>query len=170
MERQEEGLKKHKIDLEEKTRLSRMLPIRAVLEKGFIEQQKIAYEERVALMTSRALEDYRWRKLAKARYMLEEDNEHRQQEEDQALTLLLALLRESGSPNMVVAKGGHFQQALQAGRSYSLMRVRIGTDSQLIPEMSGHRLMASVRLMRPDGEGRLRPSADDASFELTLCS
>lgn len=88
----------------------------------------------------------------------------------QALTLLLALLRESGSPNMVVAKGGHFQQALQAGRSYSLMRVRIGTDSQMIPEMSGHRLMASVRLMRPDGEGRLRPSADDASFELTLCS
>jgi septal ring factor EnvC (AmiA/AmiB activator) len=82
LERQEEGLKKHKIDLEEKTRLSRMLPIRAVLEKGFIEQQKIAYEERVALMTSRALEDYRWRKLAKARYMLEEDNEHRQQEEE----------------------------------------------------------------------------------------
>jgi cell division protein ZapD len=30
--------------------------------------------------------------------------------------------------------------------------------------------MVSVRLMRQDAEGRLKPSAADASFELTLCS
>jgi hypothetical protein len=30
--------------------------------------------------------------------------------------------------------------------------------------------MVSVRLMRFESDGRLRPSAEDASFELTLCA
>jgi hypothetical protein len=30
--------------------------------------------------------------------------------------------------------------------------------------------MASVRLMRPDAEGRLKPSTTDTAFELTLCA
>lgn len=87
-----------------------------------------------------------------------------------ALRVLLALLREAGSPHMVVAPGGQYQQSLQAGRSYTLLRVRVGDTQGLIPEISGHRLMVSIRLMRPDGEGRLRPSGEDASFELTLCA
>ncbi|NWG32103.1 MAG: cell division protein ZapD, partial [Rhodocyclaceae bacterium] len=43
-------------------------------------------------------------------------------------------------------------------------------DATLVPEITGHRLMVSVRLMRTDGEGRLRPVAEDHSFELTLCA
>jgi cell division protein ZapD len=39
-----------------------------------------------------------------------------------------------------------------------------------VPEISGHRLMALVRLMQPEADGRLRPSNDDTEFELTLCS
>ena len=88
----------------------------------------------------------------------------------EALTLLLALLRESGSAHMVAAQGGQYQQSLQAGRSYSLMRVRLDSSLGLVPEISGHRLMASIRLMRRDSDGRLRPSGEDASFELTLCA
>ncbi|MGH6610087.1 MAG: cell division protein ZapD, partial [Burkholderiaceae bacterium] len=87
-----------------------------------------------------------------------------------ALKVLLALLRESGSPHMVVAVGGQYQQSLPVGRSFSLMRVRLGDTASLVPEISGHRLMVSIRLMRQDSEGRLRPCAEDASFELTLCS
>jgi cell division protein ZapD len=40
----------------------------------------------------------------------------------------------------------------------------------LIPEISGNRLMVSVRLMRHDKDDRLHPSSDDAPFELTLCA
>ncbi len=87
-----------------------------------------------------------------------------------ALKVLLALLRESGSPHMVVAVGGQYQQSLPVGRSFSLMRVRLGDTAGLVPEISGHRLMASIRLMRQDAEGRLRPCTEDASFELTLCA
>jgi hypothetical protein len=41
---------------------------------------------------------------------------------------------------------------------------------QLVPEISGHRLMALVRLMRFEADGRLRPSEADTTFELTLCA
>lgn len=88
----------------------------------------------------------------------------------EALKVLLALLRESGSPHMVFAGGGQYQQSLPPARSFSLLRVKFDDGIGLIPEISGHRLMVSIRLMRQDAEGRLRPSGEDASFELTLCS
>ena len=88
----------------------------------------------------------------------------------EALSVLLGLLRDSGSPHMVVAPGGQFQQSLPPGRSYHLLRLRMAGDESLVPEISGHRLMVSVRLMQQDGEGRLRPSTTDATFELTLCA
>jgi len=88
----------------------------------------------------------------------------------EALHVLLGLLRDSGSPQRVVALGGQFQQSLPSGRSYHLMRVRLEDGSVLVPEISGHRLMAMVRLMQAEPDGRLRPSVGDTEFELTLCS
>jgi cell division protein ZapD len=88
----------------------------------------------------------------------------------QALQVLLGLLRDSGTPHKVVAPVGQYQQSLSQGRVYQLMRVRLEVAPDIVPEISGHRLMASVRLMRQDAEGRLKPSNEDASFELTLCA
>ena len=88
----------------------------------------------------------------------------------EALQVLLGLLRDSGVPHKVVAPAGQYQQSLPQGRVYQLMRVRLTQSELLVPEISGHRLMVSVRLMRQDNEGRLKPSPADTSFELTLCS
>ncbi len=88
----------------------------------------------------------------------------------EALTVLLGLLRDSGMAQRVTAPAGQFQQSLPAGRTYHLMRVRLDRQSGLVPEITGHRLMVSVRLMHQDVEGRLRPHTADSSFELTLCS
>jgi cell division protein ZapD len=90
----------------------------------------------------------------------------------EALKLVLALLRDSGVPHKVMSQGGQYQQSLPAGRVYQLLRLRIDPSQQLVPEISGHRLMVLVRLMRQDAEGRLRPAGAgaDASFELTLCT
>ncbi|MEO7010062.1 MAG: cell division protein ZapD [Caldimonas sp.] len=87
-----------------------------------------------------------------------------------ALQVLLGLLRDSGVPHKVAASAGQYQQSLPAGRIYSLMRVRLDDTAELVPEISGHRLMVMVRLMRQEPDGRLKPAATDASFELTLCS
>ena len=88
----------------------------------------------------------------------------------EALSVLLGLLRDSGVPQKVVAPGGQFQQSLPVGRTFHLVRVRLNGADTLVPEITGHRLMVSVRMMQQDAEGRLKPSTGDSNFELTLCS
>jgi cell division protein ZapD len=88
----------------------------------------------------------------------------------EALSVLLGLLRDSGVPHKVIAPGGQYQQSLPAGRVYHLLRLRLPDTDELVPEISGHRLMVSIRLMKQDAEGRLRPSLEDTGFELTLCT
>jgi cell division protein ZapD len=88
----------------------------------------------------------------------------------EALQVLLGLLRDSGTPQRMVAAGGQYQQSLPPGKSYQLMRVRFAADSGLVPEITGHRLMVSIRFMRPDADGRLRNCGTDTTFELALCA
>ena len=88
----------------------------------------------------------------------------------QALELILQLLRETGIPQRVVAEQGVFQQAMPVGRSFQLLRLRIDPHLNLVPEISGNRLLVSVRLLRLTNGSKPQPSNDDASFELTLCA
>jgi cell division protein ZapD len=89
----------------------------------------------------------------------------------EALRLMLALLRDTGQPHMVAAPCGQYQQSLKEGRAYQLLRLRIDPALGLIPEISANSLMISIRLMRPDAEGKLKIASDvDAGFELTLCA
>ena len=88
----------------------------------------------------------------------------------EALSVLLGLLRDSGAAQRVVAKAGQYQQSLPAGKTFHLLRVRLDPALGLVPEISGHRLIVSIRLMRADAEGRLRPVNDDQPIELAICS
>ena len=88
----------------------------------------------------------------------------------QSLELILQLLRETGLPQRVVAEQGVFQQAMPAGRSFQLLRLRIDPHFNLVPEISGNRLLLSVRLLKLISGSKPQPSNDDASFELTLCA
>ena len=87
-----------------------------------------------------------------------------------SIHVLLKLLRDSGSPQKVMANGGQFQQNLPQGRTFQLLRLSLDASQGLIPEISGNRLMVSIRLMRHGDDDRLHPSSEDAVFELTLCS
>lgn len=88
----------------------------------------------------------------------------------ESIYVLLKLLRDSGVPQKIAADHGQFQQTLPQGRTFQLLRLRIDPSLQLVPEISGNRLIVSVRLMRQDDAGRLQPSVEDAAFELTLCA
>jgi cell division protein ZapD len=88
----------------------------------------------------------------------------------EALSVLLALWRDTGAPHKVIATGGQYQQSLPQGRVYQLLRLKMDNSDGLVPEISGHRLMVSVRFMRADAEGRLKPAGIDVPFELTLCA
>jgi cell division protein ZapD len=87
-----------------------------------------------------------------------------------SIRLLLQLLRDSGVAQKVMANGGQFQQNLPQGRTFQLLRLTLDHASGLIPEISGNRLMISIRLMQLESDERLHPSNEDATFELTLCS
>lgn len=87
-----------------------------------------------------------------------------------AVHLLLKLLRDSGSPQKVMANGGQFQQNLPQGRTFLLLRLALDTGQEVIPEISGNRLMVSVRLMRLGEDQRPHATSDDVPFELALCS
>lgn len=88
----------------------------------------------------------------------------------EAIALLLQMLRDSGMPQRVVATSGQFQQNLPQGRTFQLLRLRLDESTGLIPEISGNRLMVSVRLMQLGSDQRLHSTSDDSTFELTLCS
>jgi cell division protein ZapD len=93
----------------------------------------------------------------------------------EALRVLLGLLRDNGTPQRMVAPGGQYQQSLQppgatGPKTYQLLRVKVDAGEGLVPEISGHRLMVSIRFMKPDGEGRLRAAGADSRFELSLCA
>lgn len=88
-----------------------------------------------------------------------------------ALKVMLGLLRDAGHPHMVAAPNGQYQQSLKENRTYQLLRLRIDPALGLIPEISANRLLVSIRLMRPDADGKLKIASDtDAGFELTLCA
>ena len=88
----------------------------------------------------------------------------------EAINLLMKMMRDSGSPQKVVAPAGQFQQNLPQGRTFQLLRLGMPPSAGLIPEISGNRLMLSVRLMRLGDDDRLHPATEDAAFELTLCA
>ncbi len=88
----------------------------------------------------------------------------------QALRVLLGLLRDSASAYRVQASDGVFQQRLPEGKTYHLLRLQIDPALRLVPEISGHRLMVAVRLMRVEPDGRLKHATENASFDLALCA
>lgn len=88
----------------------------------------------------------------------------------EALNVLLRLLRDSGVPHKVVAQAGQYQQSLPQGRSYQLLRLRVEAAPELVPEITGHRLLVSVRMMRADADGRLKLQPVDVGFDLALCA
>jgi cell division protein ZapD len=69
-----------------------------------------------------------------------------------------------------MAAGGQFQQNLPQGRSFQLLRLAMDPSTGWVPEISGNRLMVSIRMMQADEQGKLHQISDDAGFELSLCA
>ena len=84
--------------------------------------------------------------------------------------LLLSLLRDSGAPQKMVAMGGQFQQNLPQGRTFQLLRLSLDPNLGAIPEISANRLVASIRFVRHDADGKLYSNSADTPFDLTLCA
>lgn len=89
-----------------------------------------------------------------------------------ALRLVLDLVRGSGEPRNELARGGTFQLNLAGQRPVVLVRLRVPghEPTSAVPEVSGHRLLLSIRMMRLEDDGQLRQVVGDVPFTLTLCA
>ncbi len=72
----------------------------------------------------------------------------------ESIHLLLKMLRDADVPYKVIAANGQFQQTLPQGRTFQLLRLRIDPALGLVPEISGNRLIVSVRTMMRQESGR----------------
>jgi len=88
----------------------------------------------------------------------------------QAITLLLKMLRESGTTQKVMAVQGHLQQNLPQSRNFQLLRLRLDAGLSVTPEISCNRLLVAIRLMQQTEDGKSHPIEQDVSLEMTLCA
>lgn len=89
----------------------------------------------------------------------------------QPVSLLLQVLRESGQPQKAMAVNGAYQQNLPQGRTFQMLRLQVPAELNLVPEISGNRLMFSVRLMQRAESGKLQLASDaEANLEISLCA
>ncbi len=86
-----------------------------------------------------------------------------------ALTLVLRLLRDSGSSMKMIAHAGSYQQMLQ-GKAYQMLRLTLDETLGAIPEISANKYMLWVRFTTQDGDMKPRPLEEDVPFKLTLCN
>jgi cell division protein ZapD len=87
------------------------------------------------------------------------------------VSLLLQVLRESGQPQKAMATHGVYQQNLPQGRTFQMLRLQVPAELNLVPEISGNRLMFSVRLMQRADTGKLQLASEaEANLEISLCS
>jgi cell division protein ZapD len=86
-----------------------------------------------------------------------------------AIELVLSLARTSATPKKLVAAEGFFQDTLDVQAPAQLLRVGIGGDWPVYPEISGHKNRFSIRFMQANDAERPVQSRDDVPFRLTCC-
>jgi cell division protein ZapD len=86
-----------------------------------------------------------------------------------ALTVVLGLLRRSGTWVRVSSQQASYQQPL-GGRIYQMVQVRLDPAMGAIPEISANRYLLWIRFTSQSGDQRPRAFEGDVDFELALCN
>ncbi|MDX1656676.1 MAG: cell division protein ZapD [Candidatus Competibacteraceae bacterium] len=88
----------------------------------------------------------------------------------EAVLLLLRLIRSSAVPSEEVAREGFFHKGLNGTAPNQLVQVLVEREHGVFPEISAGRQRVSVRFMeQPDPAHRPRPFGQDVPFRLVCC-
>jgi cell division protein ZapD len=87
-----------------------------------------------------------------------------------SIDMILNLLRESAINSPIIAEQGFYQQTLDTGIPFQLVRVLLPEDAQYYAEMSGGKHRFSVRFMTPVSGERPVPYTEDIEFQLSCCA
>lgn len=90
---------------------------------------------------------------------------------NEAIDLILGLIRQSVPPLKVCAEGGFLQQSLDSGVPYQMIRVVLPHDSPVFPEISAGKHRFSIRFLELDpADGRSTQTRQDIEFLLACCA
>ena len=89
---------------------------------------------------------------------------------DEALGIVLRVLRDSGRSTRQVAYNGLFQLMLTANKVAQLLRITVAKDIPYVPEISANRYALNIRFVGFDIADRPRQIEQDVEFDLTFCN
>lgn len=85
-----------------------------------------------------------------------------------ALSIILSIVRGSGSPSPNVAVNGAFQQMLGGAKPAQMLQIRLDNDIQCYPEISANKYAMNIRFMSMKRSEKPHPCDFDVPFTLTL--
>ncbi|MFO7602299.1 MAG: cell division protein ZapD [Gammaproteobacteria bacterium] len=88
----------------------------------------------------------------------------------QAVTLVLGIIRESNVPRTVVAEQGFYQQNLDTQFPHQLIRISIDSELPYFAEISAGKHRLTIRFLEPRSKARPLQAEQDVRFQLTCCA
>jgi cell division protein ZapD len=90
---------------------------------------------------------------------------------EEVIELILTTIRDSAAAKPVVAEKGFYQQSLDTKRSTQLIRISVGANELIYPEVSAGKHRYSVRFMQVNpGDTLATQVKEDVKFLLSRCS
>jgi len=87
-----------------------------------------------------------------------------------SVELMLKLIRESSEPTAQIAEGGNYQQSLDSGTPYQLIRVWLPADSPHFVEISAGKHRFTARFMNACTATRPIQTDSDVEFHVSCCA
>lgn len=88
----------------------------------------------------------------------------------EAIKLIMRLIRESAQPSNEIAEGGFFQTSLEPNSITQLIRVTLDADAPYYAEISGGKHRITIRFMEPYVYERPKQTNQNIAFKLYCCT
>jgi len=88
----------------------------------------------------------------------------------QAIIIILRILRGSGATSKLVAVGGAYQQMLGGAKPAQMLKIEIADDVNCFPEVSANKYAINIRFNTLDCTQKPQKLEVDVKFSLTLCN
>lgn len=88
----------------------------------------------------------------------------------QAIGIILHILRGSGATTKLQAYNGAYQQMLGGTKPAQMLRIEVADDSACFPEVSANKYAINIRFNSLDCTQKPQKCEEDVNFSLTLCN
>ncbi len=88
----------------------------------------------------------------------------------QAIVIILRILRGSGTTSKLVASNGVYQQMLAGAKPAQMLKIEIADELPCFPEVSANKYAINIRFNVLDCSQKPQKYEEDVKFSLTLCN